>query len=387
MSHVDDGFRSLTLKRFPQTDDVNPLLAWEAADEYLLQQLDETEIRGPVLILNDTFGALSCALAEHSPYSIGDSYLSELGTRENLRHNGIAESSVTFLDSTADYPQAPGVVLIKVPKTLALLEQQLRALRKVVTAQTRIIAGAKARDIHTSTLELFEKVLGPTTTTLAWKKARLINCTFSHPQLADAPQTLSWKLEDTGWTIHNHANVFSRTGLDIGARFFMQHLPENLDGEIVDLGCGNGVIGLSLLAKNPQANVVFVDESPMAVDSSRLNVETNLPEAFERCEFMINNALSGVEPFRFNAVFCNPPFHQKHALTDNIAWEMFHHARRCLKINGELYIVANRHLDYFHKLKKIFGNCATIATNNKFVILKAVKQDTVDKALKRHTGL
>ncbi|EHU9359735.1 23S rRNA (guanine(1835)-N(2))-methyltransferase RlmG [Salmonella enterica] len=374
MSHVDDGFRSLTLKRFPQTDDVNPLLAWEAADEYLLQQLDETEIRGPVLILNDTFGALSCALAEHSPYSIGDSYLSELGTRENLRHNGIAESSVTFLDSTADYPQAPGVVLIKVPKTLALLEQQLRALRKVVTAQTRIIAGAKARDIHTSTLELFEKVLGPTTTTLAWKKARLINCTFSNPQLADAPQTLSWKLEDTGWTIHNHANVFSRTGLDIGARFFMQHLPENLDGEIVDLGCGNGVIGLSLLAKNPQANVVFVDESPMAVDSSRLNVETNLPEAFERCEFMINNALSGVEPFRFNAVFCNPPFHQKHALTDNIAWEMFHHARRCLKINGELYIVANLHLDYFHKLKKIFGNCATIATNNKFVILKTVKQ-------------
>lgn len=374
MSHVDDGFRSLTLKRFLQTDDVNPLLAWEAADEYLLQQLDETEIRGPVLILNDTFGALSCALAEHSPYSIGDSYLSELGTRENLRYNGIAESSVTFLDSTADYPQAPGMVLIKVPKTLALLEQQLRALRKVVTAQTRIIAGAKARDIHTSTLELFEKVLGPTTTTLAWKKARLINCTFSHPQLADAPQTLSWKLEDTGWTIHNHANVFSRTGLDIGARFFMQHLPENLDGEIVDLGCGNGVIGLSLLAKNPQANVVFVDESPMAVDSSRLNVETNLPEAFERCEFMINNALSGVEPFRFNAVFCNPPFHQKHALTDNIAWEMFHHARRCLKINGELYIVANRHLDYFHKLKKIFGNCATIATNNKFVILKAVKQ-------------
>ncbi|EBH9038377.1 TPA: 23S rRNA (guanine(1835)-N(2))-methyltransferase RlmG [Salmonella enterica] len=374
MSHVDDGFRSLTLKRFPQTDDVNPLLAWEAADEYLLQQLDETEIRGPLLILNDTFGALSCALAEHSPYSIGDSYLSELGTRENLRHNGIAESSVTFLDSTADYPQAPGVVLIKVPKTLALLEQQLRALRKVVTAQTRIIAGAKARDIHTSTLELFEKVLGPTTTTLAWKKARLINCTFSNPQLADAPQTLSWKLEDTGWTIHNHANVFSRTGLDIGARFFMQHLPENLDGEIVDLGCGNGVIGLSLLAKNPQADVVFVDESPMAVDSSRLNVETNLPEAFERCEFMINNALSGVEPFRFNAVFCNPPFHQKHALTDNIAWEMFHHARRCLKINGALYIVANRHLDYFHKLKKIFGNCATIATNNKFVILKAVKQ-------------
>ncbi|WP_318356221.1 23S rRNA (guanine(1835)-N(2))-methyltransferase RlmG [Enterobacter sp.] len=373
MSHSDNGFRSLNLKRFPETDDVNPLQAWEAADEYLLQQLDETEISGPVLIFNDTFGALACALVEHKPYSIGDSYLSELATRENLRHNELNEGDVTFLDSTAAYPAAPGVVLIKIPKTLALLEQQLRALRNVVTPQTRIIAGTKARDIHNSTLELFEKVLGPTTTTLAWKKARLINGTFTAPALADAPQTLSWKLDGTDWTIHNHANVFSRTGLDIGARFFMQHLPSDLEGEIVDLGCGNGVIGLTLLDKNPQANVVFVDESPMAVASSRLNVETNMPDALDRCEFMINNALSGVEPFRFTAVLCNPPFHQKHALTDNIAWEMFHHARRCLKINGELYIVANRHLDYFHKLKKIFGNCETIATNQKFVVLKAVK--------------
>ena len=373
MSHIDNGFRSLDLKRFPETDDVNPLQAWEAADEYLLQQLDDTVISGPVLIFNDTFGALSCALAEHKPFSIGDSYLSELGTRENLRHNEIEEGNVTFLESTAPYPQAPGIVLIKIPKTLALLEQQLRALRLVASAETRIIAGAKARDIHNSTLALFEKILGPTTTTLAWKKARLINCTFTAPTLADAPQTLNWTLEGTPWTIHNHANVFSRTGLDIGARFFMQHLPDNLEGEIVDLGCGNGVIGLTLLDKNPEAKVVFVDESPMAVASSRLNVETNMPDALDRCEFMINNALSGVEPFRFNAVLCNPPFHQQHALTDNIAWEMFHHARRCLKVNGELYIVANRHLDYFHKMKKIFGNCETIATNSKFVVLKSVK--------------
>lgn len=101
---------------------------------------------------------------------------------------------------------------------MALLEQQLRALREVVTPQTRIIAGAKARDVHTSTLELFEKywVQPPP----RWRgKARLINCTFSKPELAAASQTLSWKLEGTEWTIHNHANVFSRTGLDIGARF------------------------------------------------------------------------------------------------------------------------------------------------------------------------
>ena len=47
--------------------------------------------------------------------------------------------------------------------------------------------------------------------------------------------------------------------------------------------------------------------------------------------------------------------------------------RRSLKYGGELYVVGNRHLDYFRKLKRAFGNCTTIATNNKFVILKATK--------------
>ncbi|WP_427857536.1 methyltransferase [Klebsiella quasipneumoniae] len=54
-------------------------------------------------------------------------------------------------------------------------------------------------------------------------------------------------------------------------------------------------------------------------------------------------------------------------------WQMFNDARRSLKYGGELYVVGNRHLDYFRKLKRAFGNCTTIATNNKFVILKATK--------------
>lgn len=370
MSQAELNGEFYTLDRFPPNVEDESLQAWDAADEYLLQQVGEVD--GPVLIVNDSFGALACALAPHNPVSIGDSYISELAMQHNLRMNGIDETSVTFTDSLNSLPDAPALVLIKVPKHLALLEQQLRALRKVVTPQTRIIAGAKARDIHNSTMTLFEKVLGPTTTSLAWKKARLIYCTFTEPELEAEPETLSWKLDDTGWTIHNHANVFSRSGLDIGARFFMQHLPEGIEGEMVDLGCGNGVIGMQLLAKNP-GKVLFIDESYMAVASSELNVETNMPDALERSVFMVNNSLSDIEPDRFDAVLCNPPFHQLHAITDHIAWQMFNDARRSLKYGGALYIVGNRHLDYFRKLKRAFGNCETIATNNKFVVLKAVK--------------
>jgi len=371
MSQVELNACELTLERYPPMPEEAPLQAWDAADEYLLQDLPQTD--GPTLIFNDAFGALTCALAARNPWSISDSFIAQQAARHNLLLNQIPPDSVTFQDSLAPLPEAPGLVLIKIPKQLALLEQQLRALRTVVTPQTRIIAGAKARDIHNSTLALFEKILGPTTTSLTWKKARLIYGSVTLPALPASPETLNWKLDGTSWTIHNHANVFSRTGLDIGARFFMAHLPENVEGEMADLGCGNGVIGLTLLAQNPQAQVTFVDESYMALASSRLNVEQNLPDALPRCEFVVNNALAGIEPDRFHAVLCNPPFHQQHAITDHIAWQMFNDARRCMKYGGELRVVGNRHLDYYRKLKKVFGNCTTIATNNKFVVLKAVK--------------
>ncbi|MEL5274317.1 23S rRNA (guanine(1835)-N(2))-methyltransferase RlmG [Serratia marcescens] len=374
MSQLDLGTQQLELERYPQQEESTQLQAWEAADEYLLQQLENVDIGGrPVLIFNDNFGTLACALHAHRPYSVSDSYMSQLATRHNLKLNGLDPEQITLLDSLAELPAAPAVVLIRVPKALALLEQQLRALRHVVTEDTLIVAGAKARDVHTSTIQLFEKVLGPTRTSLAWKKARLIFCQAADIVPPAAAETTNWTLDGTDWLIHNHANVFSRGSLDIGARLFMEHLPRGLNGHIVDLGCGNGVIGLTALAQNPEAQVTFVDESYMAVASSELNVEHNLPQELDRCQFEVNNALAGIERESVQAVLCNPPFHQQHAITDHTAWQMFCDAKRCLQVGGELRIVGNRHLDYHQKLKRLFGNCTLVASNKKFVILRAVK--------------
>lgn len=373
MSQLDLGTQQLELERYPQQEESTQLQAWEAADEYLLQQLENVDIGGrPVLIFNDNFGTTACALHAHRPYSVSDSYMSQLATRHNLKLNGLDRAGHA-VGQLAELPAAPAVVLIRVPKALALLEQQLRALRHVVTEDTLIVAGAKARDVHTSTMQLFEKVLGPTRTSLAWKKARLIFCQAADIVPPAAAETTDWTLDGTDWLIHNHANVFSRGSTDIGARLFMDHLPRGLNGHIVDLGCGNGVIGLTALAQNPEAQVTFVDESYMAVASSELNVEHNLPQELDRCQFEVNNALAGIERESVQAVLCNPPFHQQHAITDHTAWQMFCDAKRCLQVGGELRIVGNRHLDYHQKLKRLFGNCTLVASNKKFVILRAVK--------------
>ncbi|GAA4500780.1 methyltransferase [Pseudaeromonas paramecii] len=374
MSLMELAGQPWRLERYPPGGDPS-LQAWEAADEYLMQALAEAPLpAGPLLIFNDGFGALSCWLHAHSPISISDSYLAQQACQQNWHSNGLDEAQLHQQDSLAPLPDEPGCVLFKIPKTLALLEYQLAALRRVVTPATRILAAAKARDIHSSTLALFERYLGPTRTSLAWKKARLIRCELD-PALAPqaAPYPTVWPLEETNYQILNHANVFSRGSLDIGARFFLAHLPGNRLGTIADLGCGNGVLGLMALARNPEAKLLFVDESHMALSSARQNVEANRPQDLARCEFRLGNCLAGVDSSSLATVLCNPPFHQQQAITDHIAEQMIRDAHRCLAKGGELWLIGNRHLGYHHRLKKHFGRVETVASHPKFVLLRAIK--------------
>ncbi|WP_410013399.1 23S rRNA (guanine(1835)-N(2))-methyltransferase RlmG [Sodalis sp. C49] len=374
MSRFDYASGTLELDRYPPGAADDNLQAWDAADEYLLAHIATLgAVAGPTLILNDSFGALACALRALSPYSSGDSYLSQLATRHNDRQNPGDDGEIHFLDSLSPLPDAPGLVVMKIPKTLALLEYQLYALRRVATAATQVIAAGKVKDIHNSTLQRFSDILGPTRTSLAKKKARLIFSQVTAPAADSPDRCCVWTLEESGYQIHNHANVFSRASLDIGARFFMHHLPKGLDGTLVDLGCGNGVLGLTALGQNPGSEVHFVDESYMAVASSRINIEINRPQDMARCRFSVENSLAGYDAGSVQVVLCNPPFHQQQAITDHIAREMFRDAKRTLRVGGELRVVANRHLDYYHQIKQLFGNCTTLGSNPKFVVLRAVK--------------
>ena len=97
----------LILRRFPEAH--NPSLqAWDAADEYLLEHLASANTDcSRILILNDGFGALGCALASHHPTLVTDSHVSALACRANLAANALAQDSVELLSSLDDWPPQP----------------------------------------------------------------------------------------------------------------------------------------------------------------------------------------------------------------------------------------------------------------------------------------
>lgn len=366
------------LSRYPKRKK-ELLRAWDAADEYLLNYLAENnlpESDAAILLVNDSFGALTTALANYRITNWGDSWLSEQGIQQNLDDNNISNVEVTFINSTEIPRGSYDLVVIKIPKSHALLEDQLARIKPFLSQDTKVLGAAMIKSIHTSTLNLFEKYIGPTKTSLAKKKARLI---FSYVDKtianSESPYPNSYTLEGTNFVINNHANVFSRESLDIGTRLFIEHIPQSDNyKKIMDLGCGNGIVGLLAAEKNPEAEIIFTDESYMAIQSAKENFALAFANT-RKADFLLNDCLTGIEQESVDLVLNNPPFHQNNAVGDEVAWQMFTQSKNVLKQNGELWVIGNRHLGYHVKLKKIFGNCEIVANNKKFVILKSVNTD------------
>ncbi|MGW4032035.1 methyltransferase [Streptomyces sp. NPDC004838] len=413
MNRLTTSWGDFALARSPE-DPRDPLRAWDAADEYLLRELSgpapdssgpapgpsgspeasaspepsgpapgpsgPVDLSGSLVVVGDRWGALAVSLAAHSPVQITDSFLTQEATRSNLARNGIGADSVRLLSARDAAPERIDVLLVRVPKSLALLEDQLRRLAPAVRAETVVIGAGMVSEIHTSTLRLFERFIGPTRTSRAVRKARLI---FAAPDPSISPTPSPWPLRYalpegigtlSGRTVTNHAGIFCADRLDIGTRFFLRSLPESRGPErVVDLGCGNGVVGTAVALANPRASVIFIDESFSAVASAEATYRDNVASG-EKAEFTVGDGLAGVPDGSVDLVLCNPPFHSHRATTDATARRMFGQARRALRSGGELWIVGNRHLGYHVRLRRLFGGCEVVASDPKFVVLRAVKR-------------
>ncbi|MCQ4323667.1 50S rRNA methyltransferase [Stutzerimonas stutzeri] len=374
MPILDTPYASLDLIRQPEQAN-EPLQAFDAADEYLLATLHEQRLPAAarVLILNDSFGALACALAVHVEVtSSGDSHLAYLALQKNLARNGLAADSVAFIPAS-EVAQGPfDHVLIRIPKTLALLEEQLIRLHGQLAPGARVIAAAMVKHLPRAAGDLLEKYVGPVQASLAVKKARLLFATPTERPAPVSPYPTRYRLDAPSLELLNHANLFCREGLDIGTRAFLPHLPKALgDLRVADLGCGNGVLGIVYAQGNPQARLTLVDESYMAVQSARENWQALLGE--RPADIRAGDGLAEQPPASLDLVLCNPPFHQQQVVGDFLAWRMFSQARTALAKGGELWIIGNRHLGYHLKLKRLFGKVEQVAATPKFVILRAIK--------------
>ena len=390
MSNQDNLFQSafgdFILERYPRMKNA-PLRAWSAADELALchlkkELLDNAQLAQQnkplrILTINDQHGALAIPIASLTADSSiscwSDSSLNQQALTYNTNLIPSQNNPVlpTFIPSTSALDGHYDIVLIQIPKTLSLLEYQLRGLRQHLHTNSLIIGCGMVKHLQHSYTALFENLIGPTHTSLAKKKARLIHPTFD-PNLSipAASEPTQYNLEKWPITLTNLSNVFAQNNLDIGTRFFLPHLgaEQKHIQRIFDLGCGNGALGIAASQLNPDASIGFYDDSYLAVYCAELNVNAagiNNPVHFNAMDCLTD------EKLKADLILCNPPFHQDNTVGTQIALRMFQQAQRHLNDNGELRVVGNRHLNYHIPLKRLFKEVTLLDSNKKFDIYMA----------------
>ena len=77
-----------------------------------------------------------------------------------------------------------------------------------------------------------------------------------------------------GLNFMTDAGVFSKGELDTGTRLLLDALPD-VYGDVLDLGCGWGAIGVAVKKKYPDAHVTMVDVNRRALELCRFNAVRN----------------------------------------------------------------------------------------------------------------
>ena len=351
------------IKRYPVRKN-ETLQGWDSADDLILQHMKELDLSGKrILIINDQFGAISCGLEGFDCTTYTDSYVSMMGIYLNSNQKIRPINQLKAFNGLYDY------VLIQIPKNMSFFEDILCHLTQHLHSASKVICGSMVKHLAPTSFDLLNKYIGKTSTSLAQKKARLVFADFEKTEV-QSPYPLSVKIESFEIPFTNNSNLFSRDKLDIGTRFFLEHIPRGDYKSILDLGCANGIIGIKARMINPTARISFSDDSAMAIESAKINYEKNFKD---EASYFWTNCFENQPKDSLDLVLCNPPFHQGNTIGDFIAWQMFQDAYSALKVGGTLRVIGNSHLGYQIKLKKLFGNSNIVATNSKFIICDARK--------------
>lgn len=364
----DTPYGTFHLERYPKRSD-ETLLAWCSADALLLEETHRRQALGAdILTVNDMHGALCVALQPKMLWT--DSALSALALKHNEGANMRAQTPVIW--STEKPHFRPALVVLRIPKQRHLFEHQLSQLAKIVAQGSTVLAAGMDKHLSPHTADILERYIGPTQRRPGHRKARLFIALRDERHVQQYAENSTYHCEALGTDLHSLPNVFSREKLDLGTRFLLEQLQTIAPAQkVIDLACGNGIVGLVALEQGLASQVTFCDESAMALQSARLNANRIFPNMEKHLSFHLGDGLLQYQEKPAHLILCNPPFHLGHTVDEFAGRHLLRQCSRHLQPSGQLYLVANRHIDYRPSLRQTFDRVEKFASNAKFNILVA----------------
>lgn len=196
------------------------------------------------------------------------------------------------------------------------------------------------------------------------------------PTSASNPVPCAFPYRGYGLNFMTDAGVFSKGELDPGTRLLLDALPD-LAGDVLDVGCGWGAIGIALAKAYPDCRVTMLDVNRRALALCWDNAARNRVTV----ECLESDGLTAVAGRTFDTVVTNPPIRAG----KQVIYGMFADAARQLRPGGALYLVIRKQQgaeSCMKYLKTIFASVDKLDKSNGYWVLRAsgpVREGTSDE--------
>jgi 16S rRNA G1207 methylase RsmC len=161
------------------------------------------------------------------------------------------------------------------------------------------------------------------TKTAAPRKVKYFRCEFAFRDRGSLLRAVS------------RPGVFSHRRVDPGARQLLAAADPSPEARILDIGCGAGVVGLALAARDPSCAVLAVDSHTRAVQCTHAGAELN---SLSNVSTLLNSSGDYGQPECFDLALLNPPYYADFA----IAALFLTAAHRSLTRGGRVIAVTKR---------------------------------------------
>jgi 16S rRNA G1207 methylase RsmC len=163
------------------------------------------------------------------------------------------------------------------------------------------------------------------------------------------------------------SGTFSSSKIDAGTAVLLKqdrHFPK--DGNVLDLGCGWGPIGLSIARVAPRTRVIGIDINQRSIEQSNQNAK-----ALKLANFEAMHSRSLPENMTFSAIWSNPPIR----VGKKVLHELMQTYIPRLEPGGKAMLVVQKNLgaDSFQSwLSKTFEDCEVmrIATDKGYRVIE-----------------
>ena len=163
--------------------------------------------------------------------------------------------------------------------------------------------------------------------------------------------------------------VFSKDRVDFGTNVLLNSLEDlKTVKTVLDVGCGVGVIGISIASKYQKIHVDMIDVNEKAVLLTSENIKLN---KLNNCDAFVSDVYSSVKGC-YDLIISNPPIRAGKEVVHKIASS----AKEYLNDGGMFYAVVQKKqgADSFkRKLEEVYGNVEVVNKDSGYMIFKSVK--------------